>query len=60
MPIYLVQAEHPESGSVLEENYVGIPAVIARAVELLREGYTVEIRSDSSVATLSLPRVTNQ
>jgi hypothetical protein len=42
---YTVRAEHPESGLALEERYAGIPAAIARAVELLREGYAVEIRS---------------
>ena len=50
MASYLVQAEHPEFGTALGESYASMPAAIARAVELLREGYTVEIRSVPSVA----------
>ena len=42
---YMVRAEHVATRSALEETYAGIPVVIARAVELLREGYGVEIRS---------------
>jgi hypothetical protein len=46
---YLVQAEHPESGTAAGESYASMSAAIARAVELLQEGYIVEI---SSVATV--------
>ena len=42
---YSVRAEHPESGSAIGESYASMPAAIVRAVELLREGYAVEIRS---------------
>jgi hypothetical protein len=47
---YSVQAEPPESGTAIGESYANMPAAIARAVELIREGYTVEIFSASSVA----------
>jgi hypothetical protein len=46
---YSVRAEHPDFGTASRESYASIPAAIVRAVELLREGYTVEIFSASSV-----------
>ena len=46
---YLVQAEHPDFGTI-GETFANMPAAIARAVELLREGYTAEILSVSSLA----------
>ena len=42
---YSVRAVNRESGSAIKESYAGIAAAIARSAELLRDGYTVEIRS---------------
>ena len=46
---YSVRAQHPVSGLAIAESYASIPATIARATELLRDGYTIEIRSVSLV-----------
>jgi hypothetical protein len=48
---YLVQAEHPELGTTIGENYATMNAAVARAVELIQDGYTVEISSTSSLAS---------
>jgi hypothetical protein len=45
-----VQAEHPEFGTAIGESYATVNAAVARAVDLIREGYTVEIFSASAVA----------
>jgi hypothetical protein len=42
---YLVQAQHPETGETAEESFVDIKDAIARAAELIRAGYSVEISS---------------
>jgi hypothetical protein len=47
---YSVQAEYPEFGFAIGESYATINAAVARAAELIREGYTVEIFSASAVA----------
>ena len=48
---YSVQAEHPEFGFAIDESYATMNAAVARAAELIKEGYTVEIFSASAVAS---------
>lgn len=48
---YLVQAQHPETGETAEESFAHIDDAIARAAELIRAGYGVEIRSAASPAS---------
>jgi hypothetical protein len=48
---YLVQAQHPETGETAEESFAHIDDAIARAAELIRAGYSVEIRSAASSAS---------
>jgi hypothetical protein len=48
---YLVQAQHPETGETAEESFAHIDDAIARAAELIRAGYSVEIRSAASPAS---------
>jgi len=42
---YSVRAQHPETGETAEESFAVIKHAIARAAELIRAGYIVEIRS---------------
>jgi hypothetical protein len=45
---YSVQAKHPETGETAGESFADIKDAIARAAELIRAGYVVEIRSATS------------
>ena len=47
---YSLQASHAD-GDVVSESYPTIKAAVARAVELLQRGYTVEIASSPSIET---------
>jgi hypothetical protein len=47
---YSVLAEHPERGTVIGESFSTINAAIACAVELIQDGYDVEIFSASPLA----------
>ena len=47
---YSVQAQHPETGETAGEDFADITHAIARAAELIRAGYIVEIRSATSPA----------
>jgi hypothetical protein len=42
---YTLQAEHPEAGTAIVESHATIKAAIARAAELITDGYCVEIGS---------------
>jgi hypothetical protein len=48
---YLAQAQHPETGETAEESFAHIDDAIARAAELIRAGYGVEIRSAAPPAS---------
>ena len=48
---YSLQASHPDRGDVVSESYSTMKAAVARAVELLQTGYTVEIRSSPLIET---------
>ena len=45
---YLVEAQHPETGETTGESFANIKDAIARAAELVRASYIVEIRSTTS------------
>lgn len=45
---YLVEAQHPETGEIAGETFANIKDAIARAAELVRASYIVEIRSTTS------------
>jgi hypothetical protein len=45
---YSVLGEHPERGA-LDESFSTISAAVARAVEFIRNGYSIEIVSASSL-----------
>jgi hypothetical protein len=45
-----VQAQQPKTGETTEEGFAGIKDAIARAADLIRAGYIVEIRSATSSA----------
>jgi hypothetical protein len=47
---YLVQAHQPETGETAGESVADMKGAIARAVELIRAGYIVEITSAASPA----------
>jgi hypothetical protein len=47
---YSVQARHPETSETAGESFAHIEDAIARAAELIRAGYIVEIRSATSPA----------
>jgi hypothetical protein len=47
---YSVQAQHPETGETTGESFADIKDAIARAAELARAGYIVEIRSTTQPA----------
>ena len=47
---YWVHARHPETGETAEESFAHIRDAIARAAELVRDGYIVEIKSSKSRA----------
>ena len=47
---YLVQVHQPETGETAEESVADMKGAIARAVELIRAGYIVEITSATSPA----------
>jgi hypothetical protein len=47
---YSVLAEHPEFGTASGESFTSISAAVARAAELIQDGYSVEILSGSSPA----------
>jgi hypothetical protein len=44
---YWVQARHPETRETTEESFAHIGDAIARAAELVRDGYIVEIKSSN-------------
>ena len=48
---YSLQAHRPDGGDVISENYTTMKAAVARAVELLQAGYTVEIASSPLIET---------
>jgi hypothetical protein len=48
---YSLQARHADGGDDVSESYPTIKAAVARAVELLQRGYTVEIASSPSIET---------
>ena len=47
---YAVQARHPKTAKPTEEKFADIKDAIAHAADLIRAGYIVEIRSDTSPA----------
>jgi hypothetical protein len=47
---YSVRAQHPETGETAVESFADIKHAIARAAELIRAGYIVEIRSAIAAA----------
>ena len=47
---YLVQAQEPETGETAGGSFADIKDAIARAAELIRASYIVEIRSTTSSA----------
>jgi hypothetical protein len=47
---YSVQAQHPETGETVGESFADMKNAIARAADLIRAGYIVEIRSGKSPA----------
>jgi hypothetical protein len=47
---YLVLTRHPETGEAAGESFTHIKDAIARAAELIRDGYSVEIKSATSPA----------
>ena len=48
---YSLQARHPNGGDTISESYATMKAAVARAVELLQAGYTVEIASPPLIET---------
>jgi hypothetical protein len=46
---YSLQVEHPRGGKKTIETYASMPAVVARATELLQAGYSVGIWSPVSL-----------
>ena len=46
---YSLQVEHPRSATKTVETYASLPAVVARATELIQAGYHIGIRSPASV-----------
>jgi hypothetical protein len=46
---YSVQARHPETGETAGESFAHIKDAIARAAELVRDGYSVEIKTSPAL-----------
>ena len=46
---YSLEVEHPRTGATIFENHISLAAVIARAAELIREGYRIGIWSAASL-----------
>ncbi len=46
---YSVQAEHSQTGDIVQESHGTLNAVVTRAAALLRAGYSIEIWSPMSV-----------
>jgi hypothetical protein len=46
---YSVQARHPKTGETAAESFADIKDAVARAADLIRAGYIVEIRSDTAM-----------
>jgi len=47
--VYLVQAKHSQPGNVVRESHATIRAAVARGVELVQAGYSVDICSPAFV-----------
>ena len=46
---YSLKAEHPRLGEAMVEAYASMPAVVARASELIQAGYRIGISSPASL-----------
>ena len=46
---YTVQAEHPKTGDAVSASYATMNAALARSIELLQAGYSLEIWSPASL-----------
>jgi hypothetical protein len=46
---YTLRAEHPEAGTDIVENHPTMKVAIARAVELIADGYGAEIGSPETL-----------
>ena len=47
--VYLVQAEHSQTGNVVQESHGTMNGAITRAAALLQAGYSIEIWSSLSL-----------
>jgi hypothetical protein len=47
-PAYALELENPGSGETAVETYASLPAVVARAAQLIQAGYNIGIRSPAA------------
>jgi hypothetical protein len=47
-PAYFLEMENPGSGATTVETYASLPAVIARAAQLIQAGYNIGIWSPAA------------
>jgi len=45
---YSLELENPDSGQAMVETYASLPAVVARAAQLIQAGYSIGIWSPAS------------
>jgi hypothetical protein len=50
---YLLQAEHPKTGTAIIESFAALSSVVARGSELTKAGYRTEIWSPVSVESIA-------